>query len=226
MSKSLGNSLTIKQALEKYNHEVIRYAMLEKHYATQIDLNEGVFSLAEKQLYYFYNTIAKMDEFVKNYGTGSTGKIIDVPFVKSIEKNFEDAMDDDFNTSAAIANLFAICKSINALIANKKHPKEDISQTLTAIKTEIVRVFSILGLLQQNPSNFACELRNKHLELLGISPESIEETIQKRIDAKADKKYALADELRNMLLEKGIILNDSKDGTTWDIKELYSIAIQ
>jgi len=220
MSKSLGNSMTIKQALEKYNAEVIRYAMLEKHYTTDIDLNEKVFSLAEKHLYYFYNTLLKINEFLKGYDKRN-GKVIEPSIVEDIQKNFNDSMDDDFNTAAAISGLFSICRYINALIMNRKFAKEDISRTLSEMKDKLVQVFSVLGLLKQDPQEFIDELKNKHLKILGISKEDIEDIILQRAHFKADKNYEAADQLRSHLLNRGIILNDSKDGTSWDIKELY-----
>jgi cysteinyl-tRNA synthetase len=226
MSKSLGNSMTIKQALKKYNPEVIRYAMLEKHYSTEIDINDKVFSLSEKQLYYFYNTLVKINEFISNFGNNGNGKVIDNTVIDNIEKDFIASMDDDFNTSGAITHMFAICKYVNTLLSNKKLIKEDTSITLSKIKEKIVQVFSIIGLMQENPQSFVEELKSKHLKLLGISPDYIEDIILQRINAKTNKNYEIADKLRNTLLEQGIILNDGRDGTSWDIKELYSIGIE
>lgn len=225
MSKSLGNSMTIKQALEKYNPEVIRYAILEKHYSTDIDLNDKVFSLAEKQLYYFYNTLAKINEFSSIYENKANGKVIDNSIVEDVEKSFVASMDDDFNTAAAISDMFSVCKYVNTLIASKKYQKEDISVTLTQIKEKVKQQFFIIGLLQESPEEFVEELRNKHLNHLGITASYIEELIKQRNDAKVNKNYEIADRIRNTLLEQGILLNDSKDGTSWDVKELYSIGV-
>jgi cysteinyl-tRNA synthetase len=135
-------------------------------------------------------------------------------------------MDDDFNTTTAISDLFSICKYINTLIINKKFAKEDISMTLSQIKAKLIQVFSIIGLLNENPQKFVDELRNKHLNILGISTDYIESIILRRANAKAEKNYEIADKLRNSLMDQGIILNDSKDGTSWDIKELYNIGIE
>jgi len=221
MSKSLGNTMTIKEALEKYNPEVIRYALLEKHYSSEIDLNDKVFSVAEKQLYYFYNTMARMDSYIDTYGTD--GNVVDEQIINNIENNFTEAMDDDFNTAAAISDLFAVFRHVNALLNNKKLPKEDISTTLYQVKTKLVSLFSILGLLQEEPAGFVDSLKKKHLDNLGLTVEYIEDMIKKRQAAKSEKNYSEADKLREILLEKGIILSDTKEGTSWDIKELYSV---
>lgn len=221
MSKSLGNSLTIKQALANYHPEVIRYAMLEKHYSTEIDLNDKVFSLAEKHLYYFYNSLVKAKEFIEINKSETLGKIADETLVENIDKDFIASMDDDFNTAAAISNLFAIFKYINTLLIDKKIFKEDITFTLDVIIKKLDENFSIIGLLQDNPDEFVSELKNKHMKNLNINVETIEDEIQKRNEAKANKDYQLSDTLRAALLEKGIILNDKKEGTSWDVKDLY-----
>jgi len=195
MSKSLGNSMTIKQALEKYDKEVLRYAMLSKHYSSDLDLNEHEFALAEKHMYYFYNSLNSIQETDDDY---------------SIKESFVEAMDDDFNSALAIANLFDIFKYTNS---NKQVGK---------VKTEIKELYKILGLFQQEPQKFLDKLKNKHLDKLGLSKEYIELQINSRTLAKQNKDYKTADEIRNKLLEQGIIINDSKNGTTWDIKELYS----
>lgn len=223
MSKSLGNSLTIKQALSQYHPEVLRYAMLEKHYSSNVDLNERVFQLAEKQLYYFYNTLAKINVYSQNNGNLTDGTVIDPSYTDSIGKDFVEAMDDDFNTAAAIAQLFSICKNVNMLISSKKYSTADILVTASEIKEKTVRMYSLLGLLQQTPESFIEQMKAKHLRELGITQPEIESMILQRNKAKQEKDYTKADKIRNELLERGIILNDGKDGTGWDIKDLYNI---
>ncbi len=197
--------------------------MLEKHYSTDIDLSDKVFSLAEKQLYYFYNTLAKINAFSNMYGNNTGGKVIDNSVIENVEKSFIDSMDDDFNSAAAISDMFSVCKYVNTLITSKQYQKEDISVTLTQLKEKVKQQFSLIGLFQESPEKFVQELRNKHLNHLRITASYIEGLILQRNDAKANKNYEIADRIRNSLLEKGIILNDSKDGTSWDVKELYSI---
>lgn len=223
MSKSLGNSLTIKEVLSLYHPEVIRYAMIEKHYSSNVDLNEKVFQLAENQLYYFYQTLDNINAFINNNGTQTDSAVLEPAFIEAIGKDFTEAMDDDFNTAAAIAQLFSICKHANTLISNRKHSSGDICATLGEIRNKTVTMFSLLGLLQETPESFVAELKNKHLKNLGITQDEIQDFILQRNKAKQDKNYEVADKVRNELLERGIILNDSKEGTRWDIKELYNI---
>ncbi|MDO5556027.1 MAG: cysteine--tRNA ligase [Clostridia bacterium] len=226
MSKSLGNSLTIKQALEKYDPEVIRYAMLSKHYSSDLDLNEREFALSENQLYYFYNTLNNIDMFLAQNEVSDSEVQIEGNISDKIESNFVEAMDDDFNSSAAIAQLYPISKFANGLVKDKKYPAGTRAKILNEIKNKIKSTYSILGIMQEEPVQFINEMKQKHLQRLNLSIEQVEEMIQERTKAKAERNYAVADELRRNLDEMGIILNDSKDGTTWDLKELYNLSVE
>ncbi len=226
MSKSLGNSMTIKQAVELYNQEVIRFAMLSKHYSTDLDLNDYEFSLAQKHMYYFYNTLNNMNIYIdKNYkeDVEIQDQAIDLNIINNIEKNFIEQMDDDFNTSTTIALLFDIFKYCNTLLVNKKADSNVIANVFIKVKNDIIRLYSILGLMQEDTNEFIKDLKEKYLSKLDINVENIEKNILDRQKAKEEKNYQLADEIRSNLDNKGIILNDSKEGTTWDIKELYNL---
>jgi cysteinyl-tRNA synthetase len=173
--------------------------------------------------------MAKIDDYIVNCaecGISQAGKPVDPAVAEDIEKNFAAAMDDDFNTAAAIAHLFAVCKYANTLLVNKKLSKEDIAAALSQIRDRMVKVYSVIGLLQEDPKSFVNMLRNKHLKNIGLTAEYIEDMIIQRKNAKAEKDFEKADRLRAALLDQGIILNDSKDGTSWDIKELYNIGIE
>jgi len=94
---------------------------------------------------------------------------------------------------------------------------------LNKIKEELVRLYGIIGLFKEENEKLISDLKGKYIEKLGLSVSEIEDAIIKRADAKLEKNYEVADKIRNELDEKGIILNDSKDGTVWDIKELYNL---
>lgn len=222
MSKSLGNSLTIRDALKMYNYEVLKYVMLSKHYGSDVDILDKDYSLAESHLYYFYNTIIKMQEFINLYNGNPEGEKLENDISSDIEKNFIEVMDDDFNTTAAISNLYNIFKYTNNIIkeANKGN-REKTANTVAKILSETKRVYGVLGLFEQEPIEFTKELKEKYLLKLGLKVEFIEEKIAERLEAKKNKNFALADSIRESLDEQGIILNDTINGTIWDIKELY-----
>ena len=220
MSKSLGNSLTIKEALAKYNPEVIKYAIVSKSYATEIDLKDSEFALAEQHVYYFYNTIKAIENFLVN---NTQMKEVSNEVADNIEVKFREAMDDDFNTPVAIANLFSDFKYVNNLLKDNKIPADEKAYILNKIKTQIIKLYNILGIFYANTDELIQNLKNKYISKLGLEVEEIEHKISERTNAKLEKNYELADTIRAELDEKGIILNDSKEGTTWDIKELYSL---
>ena len=217
MSKSLGNSLTIKEALDLYNPEVVRYAIVSKSYSADIDLGESEFALAEKHLYYFYNTINAIDKFLAN---STEMKEVANEVADGIEAKFREAMDDDFNTPVAVAELFADFKYVNNLLKDNKVPADEKAYILKKIKSEVVRCYNIIGLFKENVQGLIDDLRSKYISNLGLDVAEIEQKIADRANAKLEKNYEVADKIRSELDEKGIILNDSKDGTSWDIKEL------
>jgi len=217
MSKSLGNSLTIKEALDLYNPEVVRYAIVSKSYSSDIDLGESEFALAEKHLYYFYNTMNAIDKYLAQ---NTEMKEVANEVADGIETKFREAMDDDFNTPVAVAELFADFKYVNNLLKDNKVPADEKAFILNKIKSEIIRCYNVMGLFKEDVQGLIDDLKNKYINKLGLDVADIETKIAERATAKLEKNYELADKIRNELDEKGILLNDSKEGTTWDIKEL------
>lgn len=222
MSKSLGNSLTIRDALKMYNYEVLKYVMLSKHYGSDVDILDKDYSLAESHMYYFYNTIINMEEFIKMYNGNSNEEKLENDISGEIKNKFIEVMDDDFNTSAAISNLYVIFKYVNNIMktANKSN-RQQVANTLARILEEVKKVYGVLGLFKQEPRKFVKEMKEKYIAKIGIEVSYIEEQIAKRVEAKKSKEFEVADSIRTNLEEQGIILNDTKDGTFWDVKALY-----
>lgn len=225
MSKSLGNSLTIRDALNMYNYEVIKYVMFCKHYASDMDILDSDFQLAENHMYYFYSTIKNMKEFIALNEDSSIDKVLEDEIPNSIISKFIEAMDDDFNTAVAIANLHTIFKYANNIMKSaKKDNKNIVANTLKKILEDINEVYSgVLGLFEQQPEEFISNMKQKYLKKLKIDVSYIKSEIEKRAIAKKEKNFETADSIRAKLEKDGIILNDTKDGTTWDFKALYKI---
>ena len=222
MSKSLGNSLTIRDALKMYNYEVLKYVMLSKHYASDVDILDKDYQLAESHMYYFYNTIIKMQEFIDMYDGNIDGEKVEDDISNEIREKFIEVMDDDFNTTSAIAQLHVYFKYINNLFKiAKKNNRQQIANTLAKILEEIKEVYGVLGFFKQEPKNFVESMKEKYLKKIGLETTYILDEISKRSEAKKSKDFELADKIRNELDEKGIILNDTVNGTVWDIKALY-----
>ena len=137
-----------------------------------------------------------------------------------IKEKFVEAMDDDFGTQNAIGNLHGIFKYVNQLIDSNKNEK-DIVPELNYILNETKETYKVLGFFEQEPEYFIKQIKDKYLKKINLTENEIEAKIFKRSEAKKNKNYKKADEIRNNLKKAGIILNDSKDGTSWDLEELY-----
>lgn len=224
MSKSLGNSLTIRDALKKYDYEVIKYVMHSKHYTSDIDLLDKDFALAESQMYYFYNTIKAMKEYIAQFGGTVNGQSIDGDISEGIVPKFVEVMDDDFNTAAAISELHGIFKFANSIMKSaKKGNRVLAANSLAKILAALSEVYSILGLFTEDPDTFISNMKAKYLTKTDVSVEEIEAKIAQRAEAKKAKDFETADAIRAELEAKGIILNDTREGTVWDFKALYNV---
>lgn len=222
MSKSLGNSLTIRDALNKYNYEVIKYVMFSKHYASDIDIHDDDFRVAEGHMYYFYTTLKEITKYIEENNGDINGESIKDETTETIIFKFIENMDDDFNTAATIANLHIVFKYINNLMKTaKKANKQVAANTIAKMIKDIKEVYSVLGFFEQDSHKFIKEMREKYLNKLDIKEEYIITEIEKRKDAKSNKDFETADKIRNELESKGIILKDTVDGTVWDLRDLY-----
>ena len=222
MSKSLGNSLTIRDALKVYDYEVIKYLMFSKHYGSDMDILDSDFLMSEKHMYYFYMSIKQMEDFINTYGGNVNGETLPDDISEKIIPDFIEVMDDDFNTAAALANLHGIFKYANGIIKSaKKNTREQTANTLAKILKNIKEVYGILGLFTEKPEDFISKMKEKYLSKLNIDVSFVEGEISKRAEAKKSKDFETADAIRSSLDEKGITLNDTVEGTVWDIKALY-----
>jgi cysteinyl-tRNA synthetase len=193
MSKSLGNFFTIREIMEKYPAEVVRYFLVSSHYRSQVDYSEENLAEAGRTLTRLYHALRGV----------VPAKASDVPESEH-DQRFAEAMDDDFNTAGAIAVLHAVANEINQ---HRRDGREDDAKRSAAV---LVRLGGVLGLLQQDPEAFFQADTGSEL-----GAEDIEALIQARADARKAKDFAEADRIRDDLLDKGIILDDSREGTTW-----------
>ena len=194
MSKSLGNSLLLKDLLDKYSPETIKFALLETNYRGDINVTDSLFPDAEKHLCEFYKIIA----LAEKSGVTVAGEN------KKIDDEFNRAMDDDFNTALAISNLYGYFKEIKAkILSGDKTAGEDINQ--------IKKTYSLLGLFCENAEDFIAFAEKK----AGSSiPKEITDLSEKMQEARTVKDYATADALRAEITAKGYNVAIGKDGVT------------
>lgn len=191
MSKSLGNFFTIREILEKYPAEVVRYFLVSSHYRSQVDYSEDNLAEAGRTLTKLYHALRGVVPSKDVSGT-------------EYDRRFEEALDDDFNTAGAIAVLHAVAAETN------QHRRDGDDQAARDSAAVLVRLGKVLGLLQQDPEAFFQADTGSEL-----TAEDIEALIQARADARKARDFAEADRIRDELAEKGVILDDSREGTTW-----------
>jgi cysteinyl-tRNA synthetase len=222
MSKSLRNFLTIKEILKDYHPEVVRLFLLSRHYRSPIDYSAQSMEEARQNLERFYQTLAGLDEVLQKTeeagkqkgGSSSEGKKA-LQKAKAFIKSFEDAMDDDFNTAAALAPLFELSHDLNRILQNSSAQETKI---LRAGKEAFALAGKVLGIFQQDPSVFLEQEQQRKAQKLTINQEEIEKLIKERNDARSKKNWKRADEIRDRLAEQGITLEDTSQGTVWRIQ--------
>ena len=206
MSKSLNNGILLEDLLKEYNPEVIRMSLLENNYRSDMNVIDGMFDLNESKIYMIYKLFHLIDELGKDLKPNN-----DSDDYKIMDSKFREAMNNDFNTSVAISNIFEYVTMVNKLINEKN------IQRAVDIKNALISIYKTLGLLGQNPDEVIWEIKNKYLKLNNISEDKINEMILNRQNYKKEKNWPEADRIRDELLHRGIIIKDRNDVTEWDI---------
>lgn len=218
MSKSLGNFFTIQEILGKFDAEVIRFFLLSTHYRSPIEFSDEQLREAEASIDRYYTTVLRTRDFLSldqsKDKTNTEEKNLEDLVVKFIEK-FSVAMDDDFNTALAIGNIFELVRIVNKYLDGKpsgKKAPELIARTNDLLK----ETGSILNIFNRTPEEWYRALMK--VKNIGLSEEDILKSINERKSAREAKDWAKADAVRKELEEKGIILEDKKDGTGWKVR--------
>lgn len=196
MSKSLGNFKTVREIAEAYGYEVIRYFLISSHYRSPINYNLEIIEQCKSALERLYTCRESLDFALKNAdNTDDDNELINL--LNSRREQFITAMDDDLNTADGIAAIFELTKDINTKILDKNVSKAVVETAITVFD----ELCGILGILYNRKSN-------------DLDSE-IEELIEQRQQARANKDWATADKIRDELKARGIILKDTPQGVTW-----------
>ena len=194
MSKSLGNFFTIRDVLDEHDPEVVRYLLVASHYRSAINYSVDSLVEARKSLTRLYTALDGVNADEQAAASDAA-------------ERFTAAMDDDFNTPVALAALFDLARDLN-------RAKSDQPAEAPRLAGELKRLAGVLGLLQQTPQTFLKGAQQQ----VALSEEEIEAKIAERQAAKGSKDFARADAIRDELAALGIILKDSREGTTWVIE--------
>ncbi len=225
MSKSLGNFFTIKEILENYEPEVVRFFLLATHYRSPIDFSDQSLMDCRAAVERYYTMLEGLYAAI---GRGYSGK----PYkeealspasselhkaVTGFNQGFEEAMDDDFNTASAVGALFEIVREVNRATADKGFLAADphIKDVLAFARDSLAKATGILNLFRKEPDEW---FKRVKVGASAYDPERIEALIKERNIARSTKDWKRADEIRDELLKNDIELLDSPEGTKWRTK--------
>lgn len=198
MSKSAGNFFTVRDISEKYDLQVLRFFMLSAHYRSPLNFSAELMEAAQNGYDRIVTSVSNLNYLLENAASEKMSeeeaKLLEE--AKGFIAKFDEAMDDDFNTADAIAAIFELVKFINTNVSAASG-----KEFLQALKDEVLMLSDVCGLIVE-----------KKQEMLD---SDIEALIEERQAARKAKNFARADEIRNELLEKGIILEDTREGVKW-----------
>ena len=192
MSKSLGNFFTVREILQHYRAEEVRYFILTSQYRSPLNYDEEHLVNARGALTRFYTALRGLPA-------------VDPSGAEGYVARFNEAMDDDFNTPEALAVLFELTREINRV-------RQDDEPAAAGLAAWLKALGGVLGILQAEPESY---LRGEAGDEKGLTDEAIELLIQQRLDARAGKNWAEADRIRDELGAQGILLEDGPQGTSW-----------
>ncbi len=213
MSKSLGNFLTIRDALKSYHPELLRIFLLSKHYRSPLDFSSDSVASLQSGLVRIYRTLERLEDILGPHEIthGYTEAILKEPVEEPFLSRFVETMDDDLNTAGAIGLIFEKIRDINRIL-DAHDTGEEFKERLRKERTNLLIAGGILGVLNTSPSQFFEEMASRKSS---ISKEEIERLIEERAEARARKDWNKADAIREQLRSMGIVLEDTKKGTIW-----------
>ena len=195
MSKSLGNFFTVRDVAEKYGYEPIKFMMIQAHYRSPINYTVEVIEQCKAGMERLYTCRENLDFALEKAGEGS-----DADFAAQVEarrQQFIQAMDDDLNTADGLAAVYELARDINSYIAAPRG-----KETLENAAKVFDELCSVLGILYNRKEK-------------GSLDQEIEELIAQRQQARKEKNFALADQIRDGLKARGIVLEDTPQGVKW-----------
>lgn len=201
MSKSLGNFFTVREVAQKFGYEPIRYLMVSSHYRTPINYSIDVIDQCKASLERLYNCRENLEFVMKNAAVEEKPEEAqEKKKLDSYRTAFIEAMDDDLNTANALSAIFDLARIINTDLSAASNPSGELCEYALSLFNELC---DVLGLLYQKK------------ETSGEDDQEIEALVQKRTEARKNKDWKTADEIRDTLKARGIVLEDTPQGIKW-----------
>ncbi|HWO40196.1 MAG TPA: cysteine--tRNA ligase [Candidatus Eisenbacteria bacterium] len=204
MSKSLGNYYTIQDVLRRHDASAVRHYFLTSHYRSPLDFSFQGLEEAARAVERIYETVDR----AAHAPDGRTQVAADSALLEAFRRE----MDDDFNTPRALALVFDETRALNRLLDEGK--TAGVAQRAAALR----QICEVLGLLQGSPEEFFEKKRERRLRELGLSRQTVEEIIERRNRVRREKNWQEADRIRRELKERGILLEDTPQGTIWKVE--------
>lgn len=217
MSKSLGNFFTIREILDKFDPEVVRYYLLTTHYRSPIEFSDEALREAEASIDRYYTTVLRIGEFLREGKTPPKKPVDDRTLssaVAAFPERFREAMDDDFNTALALGHIFELIREVNRFLDMRPGGEAAVSLVAKA-RDLLAEAGNVLNIFLRQPAEWYDALMAT--KRIPCTKEEILGKIRERQEARQRKDWAAADAIRKELEEKGIILEDKKDGTSWRV---------
>lgn len=216
MSKSLGNVFKARDFMNKYHPEILKMVMLSVHYRSPLDITPEKIEQSISGLARVYKALKDASSFQENN---------DEPFkqlkttMETAEARIKKALNDDFNTGEAMAQIFEVVRTFNAQNVLKKAKDPKAAASATAFKNFITKWGGMFALYQAEPTTLLKELDEVLIREKNIDVNLVQQLIDQRNNARAEKDWAKSDEARDKLLAMGIEIFDTPDGTSWEMKK-------
>ena len=198
MSKSLGNFFTVREISERYDLQVLRFFMLSAHYRSPLNFSADLMEASKNGLERILTGVEKLKDLEKKAGDRKLSQKEEegIREAKELVRKYEEAMEDDFNTADGISAVFELVK-----LSNSTADEDSSPEYVGYLRETIEKLCDVLGIVTE-----------KKTEILD---QEIEDMIQARKQARKEKNFALADEIRGKLLDMGIVLEDTREGVKW-----------
>lgn len=200
MSKSLNNFFTVREISEKYDLQVLRFFMLSAHYRSPLNFSAELMEASKNGLDRIRTAVGKLKELEAKAGSAPAALTEEeqarLQEAKGLVEKYEAAMDDDFNTADAVSSIFELVK-----LSNSTAGEESSREYAASLRGTIEKLCDVLGIIT--------EVKHEALD------EEVEAMIRQRQQARKERNFALADEIRGKLLDMGIILEDTREGVKW-----------
>jgi len=219
MSKSLGNFVTIRDIFGYCLPEVLRFFLVTSHYRSPLDYSTDALDEAEKAIKRIYSALAQADETLagtKWSATPAPKELLDE--LTALESGFDQAMEDDLNTAAALGHIFGMVRLAGRVMDDKGLRKSQGGKDiLLRIRAGFGRYSDILGVFQAPPAEFLLSLRDKKASRKGLDAAKVEALLTARQEARKNKDFPESDRIRDELASMGVEVKDTPAGAVWDV---------